>query len=95
MSCTSMNEVKDAMMSAYDRSFFLYSNGIVSPMKAMFVHEIDISGFVRWTSGWIVGISELASMYIATQCCHIRCAGSEFPTRAEGTFNSLGNLFLA
>ena len=95
MSCTSMNEVKDAMMSAYGRSFFLYSNGIVSPMKAMFVHEIDISGFVRWTSGWIVGISELASMYIATQCCHIRCAGSEFPTRAEGTFNSLGNLFLA
>jgi hypothetical protein len=31
-----------------------YSNGIVSPMKAMFVHEIDIGGFVRWTSGWIV-----------------------------------------
>jgi hypothetical protein len=31
-----------------------YSNGIVSPMKAMFVHEIDISGFVRGTSGWIV-----------------------------------------
>jgi hypothetical protein len=26
----------------------------LSPMKAMFVHEIDISGFVRWTSGWIV-----------------------------------------
>ena len=44
------------MMSAHGRSFFLYSNGIVSPMKAMFVHEIDIhvSGFVRWTSGWIV-----------------------------------------
>jgi hypothetical protein len=42
------------MMSAHGRSFFLYSNGIVSPMKAMFVHEIDIhvSGFVRWTSGW-------------------------------------------
>jgi hypothetical protein len=45
-----MNEVNNAMMSAHDRSFFLYSNGIVSPMKAMFVHEIDISGFVRWTS---------------------------------------------
>ena len=44
------------MMSAHGRSLFLYSNGIVSPMKAMFVHEIDIhvSGFVRWTSGWIV-----------------------------------------
>jgi hypothetical protein len=49
-----MNEVKNAMKSAHDRSFFLYSNGIVSPMKAMFVHEIEISGFVRWTSGWIV-----------------------------------------
>jgi hypothetical protein len=73
MSCTSMNEVKDAMMSAYGRSFFLYSNGIVSPMKAMFVHEIDISEFVRWTSGWIVS----------------------WRRRAEGTFNSLGNLFLA
>jgi hypothetical protein len=43
-----MNEVKNAMKSAHDRSFFLYSNGIVSPLKAMFVHEIDISGFVRW-----------------------------------------------
>jgi hypothetical protein len=42
-----MNEVKNAMKSAHDRSFFLYSNGIVSPLKAMFVHEIDISGFVR------------------------------------------------
>jgi hypothetical protein len=49
-----MKEVKNAMMSAHGRSFFLYSNGIVSPMKAMFVHEIDISGFVRWTSVWIV-----------------------------------------
>jgi hypothetical protein len=49
-----MNEVKNAMKSAHGRSFFLYSNGIVSPMKAMFVHEIDISGFVRWTSGLIV-----------------------------------------
>jgi hypothetical protein len=29
MSCTSMNEVKNAMMSAHGRSFFLYSNGIV------------------------------------------------------------------
>jgi hypothetical protein len=54
MSCTSMNEVKNAMKSAHGRSFFLYSNGIVSPMKAMFVHEIDISGFVWWTSGLIV-----------------------------------------
>jgi hypothetical protein len=33
--------------------------------------------------------------YIATQCCPIRWSGSVFPTRAEGTFNSLGNLFLA
>jgi hypothetical protein len=49
-----MNEVKDAIMSAPGRFFFLYSNGIVTPMKAMFVDEIDISGFVRWTSGWIV-----------------------------------------
>ena len=87
--------LKNAMKSAHDKSIFFHSNGIVSPMKAMFVHEIDISGFMRWTSGWIVGISELASMYIATQCCHIRCAGSVFPTRAEGTFNRLGNLFLA
>jgi hypothetical protein len=47
-------KVKYVMMSAHGRSFFLYSNGIVSPMKTMFVHEIDISGFVRWTSGWIV-----------------------------------------
>jgi hypothetical protein len=39
-----MNEVNNAMKSAHGRSFFLYSNGIVSPMKAMFVHEIDISG---------------------------------------------------
>jgi hypothetical protein len=49
-------------------------------MKAMFVHEIDISGFMRWTSGWIVGISELASMYIATDFIALfylihRCAG--------------------
>jgi hypothetical protein len=43
----SMNEVKNAMMSAHGRSFLLYSNGIVSPMKAMFVHEIDISGFMQ------------------------------------------------
>jgi hypothetical protein len=42
-----MNEVKHAMKSAHGRSFFSYSNGIVSSMKAMFVHEIDISGFVR------------------------------------------------
>jgi hypothetical protein len=39
-----MNELRNAMKSAHGRSFFLYSNGIVSPMKAMFVHEIDISG---------------------------------------------------
>jgi hypothetical protein len=38
---------------------------------------------------------ELASMYIATQCCSIRWSGSVFPTRAEGTLNSLGNLLLA
>jgi hypothetical protein len=31
-----MNEVKYAMKSAHGRSFFLYSNDIVSPMKAMF-----------------------------------------------------------
>jgi hypothetical protein len=47
-------EVKNAMKTAHYRSIFSYSNRIVSPLKAMFVHEIDISGFVRWTSGWIV-----------------------------------------
>jgi hypothetical protein len=26
-------------------------------LKAMLVHEIDISGFMRWMSGWIVGVS--------------------------------------
>jgi hypothetical protein len=40
MSCASMNKVKNAMKSAHDRSFFLYSNDIVSPMKAMFAHEM-------------------------------------------------------
>jgi hypothetical protein len=42
------------MMSRHGRSFFLYSNGIVNPMKAIFVHEIYISGSVWWTSDWIV-----------------------------------------
>jgi hypothetical protein len=42
-----MNKLKNAMKSAQDRSFFVYSNGIVRAMQAMFVHEIDISGFVR------------------------------------------------
>jgi hypothetical protein len=42
-----LGDLGDQMLkSAHDRSFFLYSNGNVSPMKAMFVHEIDISGFV-------------------------------------------------
>jgi hypothetical protein len=39
MSSTSMNEVKNATKFAHGRSFFLYSNGIVNPMKAMFVHK--------------------------------------------------------
>jgi hypothetical protein len=38
---------------------------------------------------------ELASMYRATQCVPGRSSGSVFPTKAEGTFNLLGNLFLA
>jgi hypothetical protein len=50
MSCTSMNEVKIAMKSAHDRSFFLYSNDIVSPLKAMFVHEIDCYLLNMWLS---------------------------------------------
>jgi hypothetical protein len=29
------------------------------------------------------------------QCCPIRWSGYVFPTKAEGTFNSLGSLFLA
>jgi hypothetical protein len=84
------------MKSAHGKSFFLYSNGIVSPMKAMLVHEIDISDLC---GGRLVGSKysprELASMYIAIKCCPIRWSGSVFPTRAEGTLNSLGNLFLA
>ena len=60
------------MMSTHGRSFFLYSNGIVSPMKAMFVHEIDISGFVRWTSGWVVIFSSRfgIDIYSDPVCSH-------------------------
>ena len=41
-----MNEVKNAMMSAHGKSFFLYSNGIVSPSRTartMFVHKVHVS----------------------------------------------------
>ena len=88
-----MNEVKNAMKFAHGRSFFLYSNGIVSPMKAMFVHEIDISGFVRWTSGWIVvfpswvSVDAYSDPVLSHSMVWIRIS--------EGTFNNLGNLFLA
>jgi hypothetical protein len=34
-------------------------------------------------------------MYRATQCVPGRSSGSAFPTKAEGTFNLLGSLFLA
>jgi hypothetical protein len=38
---------------------------------------------------------ELASMHKATQCVPGRSSGSVFPIKVEGTFNLLGNLFLA
>jgi hypothetical protein len=50
MSCTSMNEVKNAMMSAHGRSFFLYLNGIVSPTRTMFVHKVHVSPWKGWCS---------------------------------------------
>jgi hypothetical protein len=43
----------------------------------------------------VVWKKEKKSKVIAPRCCHIRWSGTVFPTRAEGTFNSLGNLFLA
>jgi hypothetical protein len=43
MSCTSMNELKNAMMSAHGRSFFLYSNCIVSLTRTMCVHKVHVS----------------------------------------------------
>jgi hypothetical protein len=46
--------VKNAMMSAHGRSFFLYSNGIVSPTITMFLYEIHVSPYKGWSSCGVV-----------------------------------------
>ncbi|MCS5550679.1 MAG: hypothetical protein NZ811_04070, partial [Gammaproteobacteria bacterium] len=43
VSSTSMNQVIDAMLSAYSGAFFLNSDGVVSPTRTMFVHKVHVS----------------------------------------------------
>ena len=54
MLCTSMNEVKNAMMSTHCRSFFLCSNSIACPTRTMFVHKIHESPWKGWCSSMVV-----------------------------------------
>jgi len=43
VSSTSVYQVIDAVLSAYSASFFLNSDGVVSPTRTMFVHKVHVS----------------------------------------------------